>query len=89
MSGTSPYNSALEQGVVGSHLLNSAEGAVTTAFGGFSAVTNVVLAGLTAPDMTNASDLVGVTIPAGFYFATRIDSIELTSGTGIAYERIR
>lgn len=84
---SNPYNNTLEQGLKGSHVLNSDEGTVTTAFGGLLAVEDTVLASLTAPNMTNSADLVGVTLPAGIYIPERIDSISITSGTVLAYER--
>lgn len=81
-----PYNDQLEQGLGGGHVLNTGEGTVTTAFGGLLIVEATVLTSITC-DLDNSADLVGVTLPAGLYIASKIDSIALTSGTAIAYER--
>lgn len=81
-----PYNDQLEQGLGGGHVLNSGEGTVTTEFGGLLIVSETVISAWIT-NLDNSADLVGVTLPAGLYIAAKIDSILLTSGTAIAYER--
>jgi hypothetical protein len=81
-----PYNDQLEQGLGGGHVLNVGEGTVTTKFGGLLVITDTVIDAWDT-NLANEGDLEGETISAGTYIAAKIDSILLTSGTAIAYER--
>lgn len=45
-----------------------------------------VISSITAPNLTGASGLVGLTLPAGFQICTNVTAITLTSGVVIAYD---
>lgn len=74
------------QGGNGGHVVNSGEGAVAGSFRWVQCLTDTVLAGVTNGLLSNAGDLVGVTLPAGVGFGGLTSSIEVTSGTVIAYK---
>jgi len=48
-------------------------------------ITDSVISAISSSNLEDASDLVGVTIPAGVGIGGRIESVSLTSGTAIAY----
>lgn len=69
----------------GGHYVNSAEGAVTGSFPELYCVEATELAGITNALISNAADLVGVSLPAGTRIGGLTTSVEVTSGSLIAY----
>jgi hypothetical protein len=80
----SRYNNALDHGQGGGTVLTTSQ--VDGQFGGLKIVTESVIASWTT-SLVNGNDLVGVTLSAGDYIPARFDSITLTSGVAIAYNR--
>jgi len=74
------------QGQGGGHVITSASGAVTGTFRWIQVITDTVLSVLTAPNLTNATALQTITIPAGIGIGGRITAITVTSGVVIAYD---
>lgn len=70
----------------GGHYVNAGESAVTGSFNRILTIESTVLAGITNALIANAADLVGVTIPAGVDIGGLTTSIEVTSGSVIAYK---
>ena len=73
------------QGQGGGRVITSASGAVTGTFRWIQVITDTVLSVLTAPNLTNATALQTITIPAGIGIGGRITAITVTSGVVIAY----
>ena len=73
------------QGQGGGQVITSASGAVTGTFRWIQVITDTVLSVLTAPNLTNATALQTITIPAGIGIGGRITAITVTSGVVIAY----
>ena len=74
------------QGQNGGRVITSASGAVTGTFRWLQVVTDTVLSVFTAPNITNATGLQTITIPAGVGIGGRITAITVTSGVVIAYD---
>jgi hypothetical protein len=74
------------QGQGGGRVITSASGAVTGTFRWLQVVTDTVLSVFTAPNITNATGLQTITIPAGVGIGGRITAITVTSGVVIAYD---
>jgi len=74
------------QGQGGGRVITSASGAVTGTFRWIQVITDTVLSVLTAPNLTNATALQTITIPAGIGIGGRITAITVTSGVVIAYD---
>jgi len=74
------------QGQGGGQVITSASGAVTGTFRWIQVITDTVLSVLTAPNLTNATALQTITIPAGIGIGGRITAITVTSGVVIAYD---
>jgi hypothetical protein len=74
------------QGQGGGRVITSASGAVTGTFRWVQVITDTVLSVLTAPNLTNATALQTITIPAGIGIGGRITAITVTSGVVIAYD---
>jgi hypothetical protein len=70
----------------GGRVITSASGAVTGTFRWLQVVTDTVLSVFTAPNITNATGLQTITIPAGVGIGGRITAITVTSGVVIAYD---
>jgi len=73
------------QGQGGGQVITSASGAVSGVFRWIQVVTDTVLSAVTAPNLTNASALQSITIPAGVGLGGRFTGITVTSGVIIAY----
>jgi hypothetical protein len=73
------------QGQGGGRVITSASGAVTGNFRWIQVVTDTVLSALTSSNITNASALQSITIPAGVGLGGRFEAITVTSGVVIAY----
>jgi hypothetical protein len=73
------------QGQGGGQVITSASGAVTGNFRWIQVVTDTVLSVLTSSNITNASGLQTITIPAGLGLGGRFTAITVTSGVVIAY----
>jgi len=82
---SSPVSYAL-QGQGGGRVITTASGAVTGTFRWIQVITDTVLSVLTAPNLTNATALQTITIPAGIGIGGRITAITVTSGVVIAYD---
>lgn len=81
------YNDTLEQGNGGMTVIDDTS-ATTGKFGGILVVDDAVISAITdAKGVTNSAGLVGITLPAGLYIPIPFDSITLTSGVVIAYNR--
>jgi hypothetical protein len=74
------------QGQGGGRVITSASGAVTGTFRWVQVVTDTVLSVFTASNITNATALQTITIPAGVGIGGRITAITVTSGVVIAYD---
>jgi len=73
------------QGQGGGQVITSASGAVTGNFRWIQVVTDTVLSVLTSSNISNASALQTITIPAGLGLGGRFTAITVTSGVVIAY----
>lgn len=73
------------QGQGGGQVITSASGAVTGNFRWIQVVTDTVLSALTSSNISNASALQTITIPAGLGIGGRFTAITVTSGVVIAY----
>jgi hypothetical protein len=73
------------QGQGGGQVITSASGAVTGNFRWIQVVTDTVLSVLTSSNITNASGLQTITIPAGLGLGGRFTAVTVTSGVVIAY----
>ena len=73
------------QGQGGGVVLDSGSGSVTDNFRWIQVVNDAVLTSLTSSNISSASSLEGITLPAGIGFGGRFSEIELTSGVIIAY----
>jgi hypothetical protein len=74
------------QGQGGGRVITSASGAVTGTFRWIQVITDTVLSVLTVPNLTDATALQTITIPAGIGIGGRITAITVTSGVVIAYD---
>ena len=73
------------QGQGGGQVITSSSGAVTGNFRWIQVVTDTVLSVLTSSNITNASGLQTITIPAGLGLGGRFTAVTVTSGVVIAY----
>ena len=73
------------QGQGGGQVITSASGAVTGNFRWIQVVTDTVLSALSSSNISNASALQTITIPAGMGLGGRFTAITVTSGVVIAY----
>lgn len=73
------------QGQGGGRVITSSSGAVTGSFRWIQVVTDTVLSVLTSSNITDASGLQTITIPAGLGLGGRFEAITVTSGVVIAY----
>ena len=73
------------QGQGGGQVITSASGAVTGTFRWVQVVTDTVFSVFTAPNLTSATGLQTITIPAGMGIGGRITALTVTSGVVIAY----
>lgn len=74
------------QGQGGGRVITSASGAVTGTFRWVQVITDTVFSVVTAPNLTSATSLQTITIPAGVGFGGRITALTVTSGVVIAYD---
>lgn len=82
MSSPADYNM---QGQNGGQVITSASGAVTGVFRWVQVITDTVFSVVTAPNLTGATSLQTITIPAGVGIGGRITALTVTSGVVIAY----
>ena len=73
------------QGQGGGQVITSASGAVTGVFRWVQVITDTVFSVVTAPNLTGATSLQTITIPAGVGIGGRITALTVTSGVVIAY----
>ena len=73
------------QGQGGGQVVTSASGVVTGDFRWLQVVNDTVLSVLTSSNVTNASALQAITIPAGVGIGGRFSAITVTSGVIVAY----
>jgi hypothetical protein len=73
------------QGQNGGQVITSASGAVTGTFRWVQVITDTVFSVFTAPNLTNATGLQTITVPAGVGIGGRITALTVTSGVVIAY----
>jgi hypothetical protein len=73
------------QGQGGGRVITSASGAVTGNFRWVQVVTDTIFSVVTAPNLTDASGLQTITIPAGVGIGGQITALTVTSGVVIAY----
>lgn len=73
------------QGQGGGQVITSASGAVTGVFRWVQIITDTVFSVVTAPNLTGATSLQTITIPAGVGIGGRITALTVTSGVVIAY----
>jgi hypothetical protein len=73
------------QGQGGGRVITLDSGAVTGTFRWVQVITDTVFSVFTAPNLTDASSLQTITIPAGVGIGGRITALTVTSGVVIAY----
>ena len=73
------------QGQGGGQLIDSTSGIVQGDFRWIQVITDTVFASITSNNITDASSLSSLTIPAGVGIGGRFTLIEVTSGVVIAY----
>lgn len=82
----SPRVNALQFGLNGATVVDDTT-ATPGEFGEVYVLNDAVISAITAPDIVNVSGITGITLPAETRIKGRIDSITLTSGVVIAYNR--
>ena len=80
---SSPYSYDLQGQGLGQVFTVADDGVVNVRW--FQAVTDCVISVIVSSNLTNASALAGITIPAGVGFGGKMQAMVMTSGVAVVY----
>lgn len=79
-------NNALEFSTVGSEVLSGTDAVTGKRYGALQVINDAVLSAITSGTITDAADLLSITLPAGTVIYGEVSAVTLASGVVVAHK---